>query len=48
MIGIVLDPTTSAERYAAFADFFAHDEPDLARYCSELRARVPGLFPARV
>ena len=48
LIGIVLDPTTSAERQRALADFFAHDEPDLTGYCERLRARVPGLFPAQV
>lgn len=48
LVGIVLDPTTSAERYAAFADFMAHDEPDFDGYCARLRARVPGLFPAQV
>jgi phosphoglycerate dehydrogenase-like enzyme len=48
LIGIVLDPTTSIERYAAFADFFAHDEPDFDGYCQRLRARVGALFPAKV
>jgi glyoxylate reductase len=45
---LVLDPDTSAERFAAFADFFSHDEPDFAGYCARVRARAPGLFPARV
>jgi phosphoglycerate dehydrogenase-like enzyme len=44
----VLDPTTSAVRRAAFADFFAHDEPDFDGYCARLRARVPRLYPAKV
>jgi phosphoglycerate dehydrogenase-like enzyme len=48
MIGVLLDPNTSAERMAAFADFFAHDEPDFAGYCSEVRRRVGTLFPAEV
>jgi phosphoglycerate dehydrogenase-like enzyme len=48
VVGIVLDPTTAAERYAAYADFFAHDEPDFAGYCARVRARVGGLFPAQV
>jgi glyoxylate reductase/D-3-phosphoglycerate dehydrogenase len=30
VVGLLLDPNTSAERYAAFADFFAHDEPDFS------------------
>ncbi len=45
---VVLDPDTSAERVAAFADFFSHDEPDLAGWCARVRARAPGLFPAKV
>jgi phosphoglycerate dehydrogenase-like enzyme len=45
---IVLDPTTSGERRAAFADFFAHDEPDFAGWCERLRQRCGGLFPADI
>jgi phosphoglycerate dehydrogenase-like enzyme len=48
VVGIVLDPRTSAERHAAYADFFAHDEPDFAGYCERLRARVGSLFPSEV
>jgi phosphoglycerate dehydrogenase-like enzyme len=48
VVGVVLDPSTSAERYAAYADFFAHDEPDFTGYCERLRARVGGLFPSTV
>ena len=33
VVGIVLDPQTPSERYAAYADFFAHDEPDFDGYC---------------
>ena len=46
LFGLVLDPTTSDERRAAFADFLAHDEPDFAGYCDRVRAGAPGLFPA--
>jgi phosphoglycerate dehydrogenase-like enzyme len=45
---IVLDPTTSAERYAAYADFFAHDDPDFDGYCARVRAHAGALFPADV
>jgi phosphoglycerate dehydrogenase-like enzyme len=45
---VVLDPDTSPERVAAFADFFSHDEPDFGGYCEHVRALAPGLFPARV
>jgi phosphoglycerate dehydrogenase-like enzyme len=48
VVGIVLDPSTSAERFAAYADFFAHDEPDFVGYCERLRARVGELFPSIV
>lgn len=47
-VGILLDPATSAERYAAYADFFAHDDPDFEGYCARVRARVGALFPSRV
>jgi phosphoglycerate dehydrogenase-like enzyme len=48
IVGIVLDPTTAAERVAAYTDFFAHDEPDFAGWCERVRWRVPGLFPSEV
>ena len=46
VLQVLLDPDTPAERYAAFADFFAHEEPDFDGYCARVRARrrrpVPG------
>ena len=48
VVGIVLDPTTPAERTAAYADFFAHDEPDFDGYCQRVRKRVGRLFPRDV
>jgi phosphoglycerate dehydrogenase-like enzyme len=48
VVGILLDPTTSAERYAAYADFFAHDDPDFDGYCARVRARAGPLFPSQV
>jgi phosphoglycerate dehydrogenase-like enzyme len=48
LIGVVLDPTTSAERRAAFADFMAHDEPDFAGWCDRLRGRAGALYPSEV
>src|SRR5262245_48008354 len=47
-IGVVLDPATSGERCAAFADFMSHDEPDFAGWCDALRARAGGLYPSDV
>ena len=48
LIGVVLDPTTSEERRAAFADFMAHDEPNFAGWCDDLRARAGRLYPSDV
>src|SRR5207253_1235030 len=48
LIGVVLDPATSAERRAAFADFMSPDEPNFARWCDELRARAGALYPSDV
>jgi len=48
LIGVTLDPATSAERITAFADFFAHDLPDFDGWLQQLRSRLPRLFPAEV
>jgi phosphoglycerate dehydrogenase-like enzyme len=48
VLQVLLDPDTSAERVAAFADFFAHEEPDFAGYCARVRARAGALFPATI
>jgi phosphoglycerate dehydrogenase-like enzyme len=48
VVGVVLDPTTPVERYAAYADFFAHDDPDFDGYCARVRLRVGALFPSQV
>lgn len=48
LIQIVLDPATSEERRAAFADFMSPDEPDFAGWCARVRANSPGLHPAEV
>jgi phosphoglycerate dehydrogenase-like enzyme len=48
LIQIVLDPTTSEERRAAFADFMSPDEPDFAGWCERVRTASPGLYPANV
>lgn len=48
LIGVTLDPATSAERIAAFADFFAHDLPDFDGWLHQLRSHLPKLFPAEV
>ncbi len=48
IVGVVLDPATSPERIAAFADFFACDLPDFAGWLKKLRARAAALYPAEV
>src|SRR5262249_52270798 len=48
LIGVVLDPATTEERRAAFADFMSPDEPDFAGWCDALRARAKGLYPSEV
>ena len=48
LIGVVLDPATSAERRTAFADFMSPDVPDFARWCDDLRMRAGGLYPSEV
>jgi len=48
LVQIVLDPRTSTERFSAFADFMAHDQPDFVGWCECVRARAPNLYPADV
>jgi phosphoglycerate dehydrogenase-like enzyme len=48
LVGVVLDPTTSEQRFAAFADFMAPDLPDFRGWCDRLRAAAGPLFPSDV
>jgi phosphoglycerate dehydrogenase-like enzyme len=48
LIEIVLDPDSSAERRAAFADFMAHDVPDFAGWCERVRRQAHRLGFAEV
>jgi phosphoglycerate dehydrogenase-like enzyme len=48
LIGVVLDPTTSEERRAAFADFMSPDEPNFAGWFDAVRARAGALYPSDV
>jgi phosphoglycerate dehydrogenase-like enzyme len=48
LIGVVLDPATSEERRAAFADFMSPDEPNFVGWCGEVRARAGPLYPSEV
>ncbi len=48
VVEIVLDPDSSPERFTAFADFFAHDEPDFAGWRERVRRHAQKLYPATV
>lgn len=48
LIGVVLDPATSAERWTAFADFMSPDLPDFQGWCDKVRRRAGALFPSEV
>jgi phosphoglycerate dehydrogenase-like enzyme len=48
LIGVVLDPTTSEERWAAFADFMSPDLPNFGGWCDRVRKAAGSLFPGDV
>ena len=48
LIPLVLDPGTSSERRAAFADFMSTDEPDFAGWCARVRQSAANIYPATV
>jgi phosphoglycerate dehydrogenase-like enzyme len=48
LISLVLDPTASEERRAAFADFMSTDEPDFAGWCERVRQAAAKIYPATV
>jgi phosphoglycerate dehydrogenase-like enzyme len=48
LVAVVLNPATTAERFAAFADFMSPDEPNFAGWCDGLRKAVGQLFPSEV
>ncbi len=48
LVQVILDPTTPAERVAAFADYNSTDLADFAAWLTALRARIPALYPAQV
>jgi phosphoglycerate dehydrogenase-like enzyme len=48
IVPLVLDPKASRERYAAYADFFSHDDPDFDGWCARVRNGSAGLYPAEV
>jgi phosphoglycerate dehydrogenase-like enzyme len=48
IVPVILDPDIPPAHRDAVADFFAHDVPDFLAWCERLRARIPGLYPARI
>jgi phosphoglycerate dehydrogenase-like enzyme len=48
IVPVILDPDIQPAHRDAVADFFAHDVPDFLAWCERLRARIPGLCPARI
>ena len=49
ILSVILDPATPEPHRAAVNRFFAHDEPDFhPGWCERLRAKLPGLYPARI
>jgi phosphoglycerate dehydrogenase-like enzyme len=48
LIGVVLDPTTSHERWSAFADFMSPDLPDFRSWCDKLKTAARSLYPSDV
>jgi phosphoglycerate dehydrogenase-like enzyme len=48
LIAVVLDPTTSPERWAAFADFMSPDLPDFRGWCEKVQKAAGPLYPSDV
>jgi phosphoglycerate dehydrogenase-like enzyme len=48
VLQVILDPSTPAERVAAFADYNSTDLPDFAGWLANLRTRIAGTYPAQV
>jgi phosphoglycerate dehydrogenase-like enzyme len=48
LIGVVLDPTTSRERWTAFADFMSPDLPDFQGWCVKVQQTAGALYPSDI
>ena len=48
LIGVVLDPATSGERWTAFADFMSPDLPDFRAWCDKIQKAAGSLYPSGV
>ena len=48
LIGVVLDPDTTQERWDAFADFMSPDLPDFIGWCDKVQKAAASLYPSNV
>ena len=48
LIGVVLDPATTQERWDAFADFMSPDLPDFQSWCDKVQKAAGSLYPSTV
>lgn len=48
LIGVVLDPATSEERWHAFADFMSPDLPDFRGWCGKVQKAAAAIYPSDV
>src|SRR6202045_3509484 len=48
LIGVVLDPSTSPERWSAFADFMSPDLPDFRAWFDKVKTTARTLYPSEV
>jgi phosphoglycerate dehydrogenase-like enzyme len=48
LIGVVLDPDTTQERWDAFADFMSPDLPDFQGWCDKVQKAAGSLYPSNV
>jgi len=48
LIQVILDPQTTVERLSAFADFNSTDQADFSGWLTQIRHKIPALFPSTV
>ena len=48
LMQVILDPTTSPERIAAFTDYNSTDQIDFLGWLTTLRQEIPSIYPAHV
>ena len=45
---VILDPTTTPERYSAIADYYSVDVPDFDQWVNKLRTSYKNIFPSKI